>query len=222
MRFCGVRNFYSTLERLCDEGSKFTLGFFALVFVATLLATGGLLANSIPVIIGSMCVAPFLGPSRSVCIGGLYRKWNAAGRGLFKQLGGLLGIGSPVGFFVTFAFLRFAPEITVTPTIIARTFPTIQSVYLSSFVALASGAAASLALIASPSIVSDARHELLDVMIGAEIAVSMIPPCVCCGDRIGFRSFRHRHSSVCSAHDKRGLLGCHNQHPGLVLRRCST
>jgi len=184
MEFCGVRNFYSNLERLCDEGSNFTGGYFALVFVATLLATGGLLANSIPVIIGSMCVAPFLGPSRSVCIGGLYRKWSAVGRGLVKQVIGLLCIGSPLAFFVTFTFLRFAPEITVTPTIIARTFPTIQSVYLSSFVALASGAAASLALIASPRIVSEARQELLDVMIGAEIAVSMIPPACVVG--IGF------------------------------------
>jgi len=184
MKFCSVRNFYSALECLCDEGSRFTVGFFALVFVATLLATGGLLANSIPVIIGSMCVAPFLGPSRAVCIGALYGKWKAVGRGLIKQLTGLLAIGSPLGYFITFTFLRFAPEITVTPTIIARTLPTIQSVYLSSFVALAPGAAASLALIASPSIVADARHELLDVMIGAEIAVSMIPPASVVG--IGF------------------------------------
>ena len=186
MRVWCVSNFYSNLERLSEEGAEFTFGYFGLVVVAALLATGGLLANSIPVIIGSMCVAPFLGPSRAVCIGGIFRKWKTVGRGLAKQLIGLLAIGSTLAFFVTLAFLRMAPEITVTPTIIARTFPTLTSVYLASFVALASGAAASLALIASPRIISESWQQLLDVMIGAEIAVSLIPPAAVVGIGLAF------------------------------------
>ncbi len=186
MRVWGVSNFYSNLEHLSEEGAEFTFGFLGLVVVAALLATGGLLANSIPVIVGSMCVAPFLGPSRAVCIGGLYRKWKTVGRGFAKQLIGLLAIGSPLAFLVTFAFLQFAPEVTVTPTIIARTFPTLTSVYLASFVALASGAAASLALIASPRIISESWQQLLDVMIGAEIAVSLIPPAAVVGIGLAF------------------------------------
>jgi uncharacterized hydrophobic protein (TIGR00271 family) len=186
MRVCCISNFYYTLERLCEEGAEFTFGYFGLVVVAALLATGGLLANSIPVIIGSMCVAPFLGPSRAVCLGGIFRKWKTVGRGLAKQLIGLLAIGTPLAFFVTLAFQSIAPEITVTSTIIARTFPTLTSIYLASFVALASGAAASLALIASPKIVSESWQELLDVMIGAEIAVSMIPPAAVVGIGLAF------------------------------------
>ena len=186
MRVCCVQNFYLTLERLSEEGAEFTFGYFGLVVVSALLATGGLLANSIPVIVGSMCVAPFLSPSRAVCIGGIFRKWKTVGRGLAKQLIGLLAIGSTLAFFVTLAFLRMAPEVTVTPTIIARTFPTLTSVYLASFVALASGAAASLALIASPRIISESWQQLLDVMIGAEIAVSLIPPAVVVGIGLAF------------------------------------
>jgi len=186
VRVCCVQNFYLTLERLSEEGAEFTFGYFGLVVVAALLATGGLLANSIPVIIGSMCIAPFLGPSRAVCIGGIFRKWKTVGRGLAKQLIGLLAIGSTLAFFVTLAFLRMAPEVTVTPTIIARTFPTLTSVYLASFVALASGAAASLALIASPRIISESWQQLLDVMIGAEIAVSLIPPAAVVGIGLAF------------------------------------
>jgi len=184
MKVWGVRNFYSALEHLCEEGSEFSFGYFALVVVAALLATGGLLANSIPVIIGSMCIAPFLGPSRAVCVGGIYKKWKTVGRGLVKQLFGLLAIGSTLAFFVTISFLRLAPEITVTPTIIARTFPTLQSAYLASFIAVSSGVAASPALVASPRIVSEPWQQLLDVMIGAEIAVSLIPPAAVAG--IGF------------------------------------
>lgn len=186
MRVCCVINFYSNLERLCEEGAEFTFGFFGLVVVAALLATGGLLANSIPVIIGSMCVAPFLGPSRAIALGGIFRKWNTVGRGLAKQLIGLLAIGSVLGFFVTLAFLRFAPEITVTSEVFARTLPRLTSVYFAVFVALASGAAASLALIASPRIISDTWHQLLDVMIGAEIAVSLIPPAAVVGIGLAF------------------------------------
>jgi uncharacterized hydrophobic protein (TIGR00271 family) len=186
MRVWGVRNFYSSLEHLCEEGSEFSFGYFALVVVAALLATGGLLSNSIPVIIGSMCVAPFLGPSRTVCVGIVYRKWRTVGRGLVKQLAGLLVIGSTLAFFVTLAFLRLAPEITVTPTIIARTFPTLQSLYLASFVAITSGVAASLALVATPRIVSEPWEQLLDVMIGAEIAVSLIPPASVIGIGLAF------------------------------------
>ena len=82
------------------------------------------------------------------------------------------------------SFQQFAPSITVTTTIIARTFPTLTSLYLSSFVAIASGIAASLALVAKPKLVSLPIQQLLDVMIGAEIAVSLIPPAAVVG--IGF------------------------------------
>lgn len=186
MRVCSVKNFYLNLEHLCEEGAEFTFGFFGLVVVAALLATGGLISNSIPVIIGSMLVSPFLSPSRAVALGGIFRKWETVGRGLAKQLIGLLAVGSVLGFFVTLGFLRIAPEITVTPEAIARMLPTLTSVYLAVFVALASGAAASLALIASPRIISDTWHQLLDVMIGAEIAVSLIPPAVVVGIGLAF------------------------------------
>jgi len=86
MEVLGIRNFYSNLERLGEEGSEFSFGYIALVVVSALLATGGLLANSIPVIIGSMCIAPFLGPSRAVCIEGIYKNWKTVSRGLVKQL----------------------------------------------------------------------------------------------------------------------------------------
>jgi uncharacterized hydrophobic protein (TIGR00271 family) len=184
MAVWGVKNFYVAMENLCEEQSEFTFGYFALVAVAALLATGGLLVNSIPIIIGSMCIAPFLGPSRAVCIGGVYRKWKTVAKGLVKQIAGLLAIGSTLGFFVTMTFQQFASGIIVTTTIIARTFPTLSSLYLTIFVAIASGVAASLGLIAKPKIVSRPMHQLLDVMIGVEIAIALIPPAAVVG--IGF------------------------------------
>ncbi len=180
MKVWGVRNFHSNLERRSEEGSKFSLGYFALVVASALLATAGLLANSVAVIIGSMCVAPFLGPSRAVCVGGAYKKWNTVGKGLLKQIFGLLAIGSTIAFLVTVAFLRLAPEIIVTPEIMARTLPTLKDVYLAMFIAMSSGIAASFVLVVGPKIGSEPHQELplvhyprlLDVTIGVEIAIS--------------------------------------------------
>jgi hypothetical protein len=59
-------------------------------------------------------------------------------------------------------------------------------VYLASFVALASGAAASLTLIASPRIISESWQQLLDAMIGVEIAISLIPPAAVVGIGLAF------------------------------------
>ena len=69
-----------------------------------------------------MCIAPFLGPSRAVCIGVLYHKWNTVAKGLIKQIVGLLVIGSALGFLITMSFQQFAPSITVTTTIITGHF----------------------------------------------------------------------------------------------------
>lgn len=189
MNIWGVRDFYSNLERRSEEGSEFSLGYFALVVASTLLATGGLLANIGAVIIGSMCVSPFLGPSRAVCVGGVYKQWKTVGRELIKQLLGLLAIGSTIAFLVTVAFLHLAPEITVTPEIMARTLPTLRDVYLAMFIAISSGVAASLALVANPRIVSEPLRELLNVMVGTEIAISLIPPASVVGIGLAFGHF---------------------------------
>jgi uncharacterized membrane protein len=84
----GVRDYYTTLEQRARAGAEVTFGYILMVAASAVLATGGLLLNSPAVVIGSMCVAPFLGPSRAVCIGGLFRNRGVFLRGLVKQLFG--------------------------------------------------------------------------------------------------------------------------------------
>ncbi|MCJ7657805.1 MAG: hypothetical protein MUO67_01500 [Anaerolineales bacterium] len=67
-----MRNYYHKLELQAQAGAEYNFGYFLLIFAAGLMATEGLLANNAAVIIGAMCVAQFLGPSRAVCIGGLF------------------------------------------------------------------------------------------------------------------------------------------------------
>ncbi len=189
-----VGNFYSGLESICEEGSEFSLSYFALVVTSALLATGGLLANNVPVIIGAMCAAPFLSPSRAVCVGWVYKKWNIVVKGLIKQLLGLLSIGSAVAFLVTLSLSHLVPDIFVTPETIARTIPTIKDVCLAMFIAMLSGVVASFVLVARRKMVSDSNQQvpsvnytrLFDATIGVEIAISLIPPASVVGMGLAF------------------------------------
>ncbi len=200
MKVWGVRNFYSHLERVSEEGSRFSLGYMALVVTSALFATGGLLANNAVVIIGSMCVAPFLGPSRAVSIGAVYKKWYTVGKGLVKQIFGLLAIGSTVSFLVTAAFFYLLPGIVVTPEIMTRTLSNPTNVHLSMFIAVVSGVVSSFALIGSLRLVSEPYQErprgraihyprLFDATIGVEIAISLIPPASVVGIGLAFGRF---------------------------------
>jgi len=199
-----VRNFYSNLERVCEEGSRFSRGYFVLVVASSLLATGGLLANSVPVIIGAMCAAPFLGPSRAVCVGWVYKKWHTVIKGLIKQLLGLLAIGSTIAFLVTLAFLHLIPETVVTPETVARTIPTSRDVCLAMFIAVSSGVVASFVLVARRKMVSESDQQLqsvnyavlVDVTIGVEIAISLIPPAAVVGMGLAFGQFDIFHHSL--------------------------
>jgi len=197
-------NFYSNLERVCEEGSRFLPSYFVLVVASSLLCIGGLLANSAPVIIGAMCAAPFLAPSRAVCVGWVYKKWRTVAKGLIKQLLGLLAIGSTTAFLVTLAFLHLIPEITITPETVARTIPTPRDVCLAMFIAILSGVVASFVLVARRKKVSESHRQpplanytrLFDVMIGVEIAISLIPPATVVGMGLAFGRFDIFHHSL--------------------------
>lgn len=181
-----VPNYYTTLERLAHAGARITFGYVLMTLAAALLATSGLLLNSATVVIGSMCVAPFLGPSRAVCIGALYRDRRTVTRGLLKQLAGLLAVGPAVAYATTVMLRAWVSGVEVTPEVLLRAMPTARDVVLSVLIATTSGAAASLALSADPSIVAAPWGQVLDAMIGVEIAISLMPPACVMGIGLAF------------------------------------
>ena len=164
-----VRNYYARLEERARIGAQITFGYFLLVLAAATIATGGLLINSPAVIIGSMCVAPFLGPSRAVCIGALFRDRRIFLGGLFKQLIGLLLVGSTCAYLITIILAAQGFDLPITAEIAARSMPTTRDVVLSVLIATASGVAASLALVADPHIVE--KYDLKKIRIGDVIAI---------------------------------------------------
>ena len=188
----GIPNYHSTLERRAIAGGVISGGYLALVVAATVMATAGLLLNSAAAVIGSMCVAPFMAPSRAVCIGVLFRNRTVFFGGIVKQLVGLLVIGACVAALITAVLRQYFPEIAVTPEILLRAMPTSRDVALSALIAVSAGAAASLALIAEPSTIEKPWGQVIDAVIGVQVAISLIPPAAVIG--IGWALGTSQHS----------------------------
>ena len=178
----GVRNYYTTLERRAAAGAAITRQYVAMVVAAATMATAGLLLNSAAAVIGSMCVAPFMAPSRAVCIGLLFGNGKVFVAGLVKQVLGLLGIGAGVAVLITWVLQATIGDLSITHEILLRAMPDTQAVVLSAIIAVSAGAAASLALITQPSTTLDTPWgQVLDAIIGVEIAISLLPPAAVVG-----------------------------------------
>ncbi|MBK7384933.1 MAG: DUF389 domain-containing protein [Flavobacteriales bacterium] len=182
----GIRNYYTTLEERAKAGAVISPGYIAMAMAAAGLATAGLLLNSPAAIIGSMCVAPFMAPSRAVCIGTIYREPGIVFRGLVKQIGGLLLIGSVIAYALTTFLQHYLGGYTITPEIALRAIPTSQDFALNLIIAISAGAAASLALTAEPRRVEAPWGQVLDAVIGVEIAISLMPPAAVVGIGLAF------------------------------------
>jgi uncharacterized hydrophobic protein (TIGR00271 family) len=182
----GVRDYYTLLEQMASEGAEITFGYVLMILAAALLATAGLLLNSPAAIIGAMCVAPFLGPSRAVCIGGLFRNRKIFLGGLLKQIVGLLVVGTATAYVITILLRDTTPGLEITHEILLRAMPTTRDVVLTVLIAVGAGAAASLALTADPRIVAKPWGQIIDMMIGVEIAISLLPPAAVIGIGIAF------------------------------------
>jgi len=181
-----VRNYYTTLERRAKAGAEITFGYVLMVLTSATLATSGLLLDNPAVVIGSMCVAPFLGPSRAVCIGGLFRNRKVFLGGLLKQLFGLLIVGAGLAYIITSLLRVSAQDLSLTGEILLRAMSTPKDVVLSIMIAVAAGAAASLSLAADPRIVETPWGQVIDAVIGVEIAISLIPPASVVGIGLAF------------------------------------
>lgn len=177
----GIPNYHTTLERRAVAGGVISGGYLAMVVAATVMATAGLLLDSTAAVIGSMCVAPFMAPSRAVCIGALFRNRTVFLGGFVKQVVGLVVIGACVAALITAVLQHYFPGIAITPEIALRAMPTSRDVALSVLIAVSAGAAASLALITEPSTIERPWGQVFDAVIGVQVAISLIPPAAVIG-----------------------------------------
>jgi hypothetical protein len=122
-----------------------------------------------------------MAPSRAVCIGALFRNRAVFFGGIVKQFVGLLVIGACVAVLITAALRQYFPGIDITPEIALRAMPTSRDAALSVLIAVSAGAAASLALITEPSTIERPWGQVIDAVIGVQVAISLIPPAAVIG-----------------------------------------
>lgn len=153
------------------SSAKFSYVFLVLMILSTLLATTGLFANSAPVIIGAMILAPLMAPLISLAMG-VIRAENMLIEESFKTLA--IGIGMALLFSAIFAF--FIPLQQITSEMQGRLNPTL----LDLMVAVLSGIAGAYAT---------SKEEITKSLAGVAIAVALVPPLSVAGIGIGLGSF---------------------------------
>lgn len=135
-----------------------SLSFHFLLALSGIIATLGLLANSVAVIIGAMIVAPLMGPIIGVAYAMVAGNRRLLRRSLLTLLTGTVltvAISSVTAYLVGLK--------TLSPEVLARVNPT--SIDLG--VALAAGAAGAFA---------NSRRHIADALPGVAIAVALVPP----------------------------------------------
>lgn len=156
-------------EDICREisdGSHPSKEYFIMLVIAAIIATIGLLTNSVAVIIGAMLVSPLLLPVIGISLGAVRGDFKLFYRAIEAEAKGILLVIALVAVLTL-----IIPGAEITSEILLRTRPT----PLDLMVALASGAAAAYAL---------SKKSISAALPGVAIAVAVMPPLSVVG--IGF------------------------------------
>ena len=135
--------------------------FVVLLTIATVIATYGVLSNSVAAVIGGMIVAPLMGPIQALTAGlvaGATRRALLAALVLVSGMGLVLVLSMLIA-----ATSRDLSATLVNEQVVGRTSPTLSDLAI----ALAAGAAAGFALV---------RRDVAGSLPGVAIAVSLVPP----------------------------------------------
>jgi len=145
--------------------------YVVLTVVSAVIATAGLLLDSPAVVVGSMVIAPLIGPAMATSVGTVVVDDEMFARGVKLQvLGVLLSIASAAVFAWLGRTVHLVPpftDVTAIPEVQERLSPD----FLSLAVAIGAGVAGSLSLTAGVS----------SALVGVMIAVALIPPAATVG-----------------------------------------
>jgi uncharacterized hydrophobic protein (TIGR00271 family) len=149
---------YAKIETSIRESSTHGFPFFFMLAISSIIATLGLLANSVAVIIGAMIIAPLMGPLIATSY------WLSAGN-IGMILRSLLTVlfGTILAVLVAFLITELIGWRLLGTEIASRLKPTL----LDLGVALAAGAAAAFAY---------TRSAVTSALAGIAIAVALVPP----------------------------------------------
>ena len=152
-------------DKLFFEGDKRRINlerFAVLLFLATVIATYGVLGDSTATVIGAMIIAPLMIPIMGTAAGLVMGDMGRAGRSFLKVVGGVAGVIFVAWFISTFLNTTIV-SFTTNSAITSRISPSLTDLA----VALASGAAGAFAM---------SRADVADTLPGVAISISLVPP----------------------------------------------
>ena len=149
------------------QSSEFSYTYLILMILSTLLATTGLFANSSPVIIGAMILAPLMAPIISLSMGVV-----RADVFLLTKSAKTLIFGILMALLFSSIFTFFIPLEQITPEMKGRLNPNILDLMVAVFSGIAGAYATS-------------KEEVAKSLAGVAIAVALVPPLSVTGIGIG-------------------------------------
>lgn len=170
--FRSLRPVLTPLERDSVEwragaNAPLTTDYMILLGVSALLASFGLLQNSVAVVIGAMLVAPLLGPLAAASAGLVTARVDVLGRALFTLLAGTVG-----AVLVAMGVGTVIPVGSPTEEMLARGSPSLIDLG----VAISAGVVGAYAT---------ARKDIPAALAGVAIAAALVPPLCTTGLALG-------------------------------------
>nr|WP_255709933.1 TIGR00341 family protein [Pontibacter harenae] len=159
---------FKGLFQVLRDNAKATGSYLTLMVLSSLLATFGLFANSSPVIIGAMILAPLMAPIISLSMGVLRQE-----KKLMIRSARTIGYSLLLGYLAAILVTLIIPLQSINDEIIARIKPNLIDLG----VAIVSGIAGAYA---------HARSEVAKTLAGVAIAVALVPPLAVSGIGIGW------------------------------------
>nr|WP_159763161.1 TIGR00341 family protein [Halovenus carboxidivorans] len=142
-----------------------------MTIVSALIATAGLLLNSPAVVVGSMVIAPLVGPAMAASVGTVVDDQEMFARGVRLQVAGiLLAIATAFAFAFVVRQVNLVPplaDVTTIPEVRERVAPD----FLSLIIAIGAGIAGIVSLTTGVSA----------ALVGVMISVALIPPAATVG-----------------------------------------
>lgn len=162
---------FKDLLTTLKDNSKFSYTYLILMILSTLLATTGLFANSAPVIIGAMILAPLMAPIISLSMGVIRTDKFL----LFKSINTLM-IGIFMALLFSSVYTMFIPLEQITQEMQGRLHPNLLDLLVAIFSGIAGAYATS-------------KEEVAKSLAGVAIAVALVPPLSVTGIGLGLGNF---------------------------------
>ena len=162
------------LQTKAQNLSRSTRNYIALTVISAIVATSGLLQDSAAVVVGSMVIAPLIGPAMASCVGTVVSDDALFWEGMRSQAIGLVVAVVSATLFAAGYRAILAPELEL--LLIQQVAERAHPGLLSLAIALGAGIAGALSLTSGAD----------EALVGVMIAVALMPPAAAVGLGIAY------------------------------------